>query len=281
MLHNIPQVLKALGVAEVDVEHLLQITDELNHVERVDVQRIERGFLGDEVSIDIEVLDQNVFDGVNGRHDASLGSGTLVTALLEQAVAALAAAVQHAERIGVAVGVDEEVVAEQVDLDERLLLGHRLELDFLHAHDLVVGGQVGHEGIQVEVAGAFAHFADGGGVAVGACADLAVDDARLVLAQLAQHLGGGHVDGGVHVLLGFLDMHDVALRADGDLALARQGDGRVLLHAQDDFGVERVDVHDLHGVADFLLGVLTQCIGYVHFASGYGDAMSTSSVVGE
>ena len=77
-------------------------------------------------------------------------------------------------------------------------------------------------------------------------------------------------------------MDDVALGANGDLAFARGRDRGVLLDAQDDFGVERVYVHDLHGVADFFLGVLTQCIGYVHFASGYGDAHGgTSLIVGE
>ena len=41
---------------------------------------------------------------------------------------------------------------------------------------------------------------------------------------------------------------------------------------QHDFGIQRIDVHDLHGIADFVFGVLAQRIGYRHFASGDGNA---------
>ena len=53
-----------------------------------------------------------------------------------------------------------------------------------------------------------------------------------------------------------------------------QGFAGFFFFAQDDFGVEGVDIHDLHRVADFLLGIGAQRVGYRHFAAGYGNAHS-------
>ena len=97
---------------------------------------------------------------------------------------------------------------DEVDLDEGLLLGHGRELDLLHTHDLVSGKLV-HEAIEVELAlGAFALNMVGD--LVGG-ADLLVDDAGLVLAQLTRDLGGGDVDGRVHVLFALFDADDIGL----------------------------------------------------------------------
>ena len=77
-------------------------------------------------------------------------------------------------------------------------------------HDLVSGKLV-HEAIEVELAlGAFALNMVGD--LVGG-ADLLVDDAGLVLAQLTRDLGGGDVDGRVHVLFALFDADDMAFSA--------------------------------------------------------------------
>ena len=176
-------------------------------------------------------------------------------------------------QIGVAISVREKVVTQKIDLDERLFFGHGRELRLLAADDLVLG-QLVHQTVEIQLAlrvGVLVGVVDD---ALGG-ANLLVQHAGLVLAQLAGDLGGSHVDGGVHVLFAFLHADDVALRAQRDLAAGRAGVRGILLHVQNNLGNERVDVHDLHRVADLLLGVLTQCIGYGHFASGYGNAHST------
>ena len=162
-------------------------------------------------------------------------------------------------------------MAQKVDLHECFFLGERRELDFLHAYDLVVG-QLAHKPVEIELS-----FGDGNGRGVNgflAVAGLAIDDARLVLAQLAQHLRCGDVDGCVHIVFVLFHADDVALRAQCDFAGVGAGVRWVLFFAQDDFGVEGVDIHDLHRVADFLLGIGAQRVGYRHFAAGYGNAHS-------
>ena len=153
-------------------------------------------------------------------------------------------------------------MTQQVDLHQGLFLGQRSELDLLHAHDLLIGGELCHQAFGIELA-------DRGDCGF---ARLAVEYAGLELAKLAKHLGCCNVDGGVHVLFGLLHANDVALGAQRDLADGGGGVGRVLLHMQHDFGIQRIDVHDLHGIADFVFGVLAQRIGYRHFASGDGNA---------
>ena len=98
-----------------------------------------------------------------------------------------------------------------------------------------------------------------------------LDDARLELAKLTDNLCGCDVDSGVHIGLVLFNADDVTAGAQGNFAYAVVRDGAVALDVQNDFSIQRIDVHDLHGSADFFLGVLTQCIGYGHFASGYGD----------
>ena len=82
----------------------------------------------------------------------------------------------------VLVEVDEEVMAEQVGLDKRVLLGHRLHLDFLQAHEqVVVFLRLGRDDIgdiqlvRLEMADA-------------APATTTLHDPRLVFAQLARDL---------------------------------------------------------------------------------------------
>ena len=72
----------------------------------------------------------------------------------------------------------------------------------------------------------------------------------------------------------FFNTNNVALRAQRDFADGGAGVGRVLLDEQHDLGNKRVDVHDLHGIADLLLGVLAKRVGYRHLASGDGNAHS-------
>ena len=197
------------------------------------------------------------------------------TPAMEQTVAAVLTAVQDVHQIGVAISVREKVVAQKIDLDERLFFGHGRELRLLAADDLVLG-QLVHQTVEIQLALRV-------GVLVGVVddalrgANLLVQHAGLVLAQLADDLGGGDVDRRVHVLLALLDMDDVSLGAQRHLARARRGVGRILLDGQHDFGVQRVDVHDLHGIADFLIGVLAQCISYSHFATGNGNGHAITS----
>ena len=182
--------------------------------------------------------------------------------MLQQAVAAAGAAIQHVDQVRVTIDVREEIVAEQIDLHKRFLFGKRLELHFLHANHFFVGGELCHEAVGIE----FAYRCGSIG------ANLAVEHARLELAKLAKNLSGGNVDSGVHVLFGFLDANDVALRAQRNLADSGGCVCGVLLHVQDDFGIKRINVHDLHGIADFFLGVHAQRVGYRHLASGDGNA---------
>ena len=153
-------------------------------------------------------------------------------------------------------------MTQQVDLHQGLFLGQRRKLDLLHADDFLIGGELRHQALGIELA-------DRGDCGL---ARLAVEHAGLELAKLAKNLGCRNVDGGVHVLFGLLHAYDVALGAQRNLADSGGGVGGVLLHMQHDFGIQRIDVHDLHGIADFVFGILAQRIGYRHFASGDGNA---------
>ncbi len=195
----------------------------------------------------------------------------------EQTVAAVLAAVQDVHQVGVAISVREKVVAQQIDLDERLFFGHRRELGLLAAHDLVVG-QLVHEAIEIQLALGMSILVGEIDDALGG-ADLLVQYAGLVLAQLAGDLGGGHVDGGVHVLFAFLHTHDMALDANGDLADGRQRVRRILLGVQDNFRGNGVGVHSLDRVTDLLLSILTKGVGDGHFASGHGDRHGSTSLI--
>ena len=83
-----------------------------------------------------------------------------------------------------------------------------------------------------------------------------VDDASLVLAQLAQHLCGGHVDGGVHVFLVLFHMNGVA--PSGEWSLRRCKEPRGFLDTQNDFGLRNVDAQNLHRIADFFNGIVVE-----------------------
>ena len=54
---------EALGFAELDVKAILDLTHELNHVERIDTERLERGVGGNGSGVDVEVLVQDFLDG--------------------------------------------------------------------------------------------------------------------------------------------------------------------------------------------------------------------------
>ena len=64
--------LDSLGLAELDVALLLEVADELDHVQRVDAERLQRGVFGDLLGLEIEVLDEDLLNGVDGSHGAFL-----------------------------------------------------------------------------------------------------------------------------------------------------------------------------------------------------------------
>ena len=70
--------LDALGLAELDLALLLEVADELHHVEGVDAQRLHRGVLGDLIGVDVEILGQHFLDGVDRSHVRSFPTLKLV-----------------------------------------------------------------------------------------------------------------------------------------------------------------------------------------------------------
>ena len=72
MRHELAHRVDALGLAELDLALLLEVADQLDHVEGVDAERLERGLLGDGLGVEVEVLDEHFFDGVDGSHDGFL-----------------------------------------------------------------------------------------------------------------------------------------------------------------------------------------------------------------
>ena len=152
-------------------------------------------------------------------------------------------------------------MTEQVDLNQGLFFGEGLENQFLHAYYFIVGGKFLHQAVDVEL----------GACLGGSIGDLLVDDAGLVLAELAQNLSSGDVNCGVHVLVGLFYADDVTACAHGNLALGGGGVSRVLFNLQYNLGSKGVDVHDLHGVADFFFGISADRIRDGHLAAGDGD----------
>ena len=79
---------------------------------------------------------------VEGRPRAPLDGFACVArrldARLNQPVVAVVAAVQHVELVALGVPEHEEVVAQQLELQHRLFLGHRLGVDRLGADDLAL-----------------------------------------------------------------------------------------------------------------------------------------------
>ena len=152
-------------------------------------------------------------------------------------------------------------MTKQVDLNQGLFFGEGLENQFLHAYYFVVSGKLLHQTIDVELGASLG----------GSVCDLLVDDAGLVFAELAQNLGSGNVNCGVHILVGFFYADDVAACAHGNLALSGGGVSRILFDLQYNLGSKGVDVHDLHGVADFFFGISADGIRDGHLAAGDGD----------
>ena len=58
-------------LAEVDLALILDVADELDHVEGVDAQVLDDGIFGDGLRVKILVLDQHVADDVDSCHDGS------------------------------------------------------------------------------------------------------------------------------------------------------------------------------------------------------------------
>ena len=187
-----------------------------------------------------------------------LRNDCLFLGCLQQTVAAIVTAIQDVYGVGVAIDVGEEVMTKQVDLNQGLFFGEGLENQFLHAYYFVISGKLLHQTIDVELGASLG----------GSVCDLLVDDAGLVFAELAQNFSSGNVNCGVHVLVGFFYADDVAACAHGNLALSGGGVSRILFDLQYNLGSKGVDVHDLHGVADFFFGISADGIRDGHPAAG-------------
>ena len=149
-------------------------------------------------------------------------NGLLLVVLgLDDAVAAVVAAVNDADRIAeIGVAEDEEAVAQQVHLQNGLVPGHGLDGEGLAADDAILAllGLVGGEGgkvlhVQRPLKGALAQ---------------PLLQAGLVLADLTLQRGHSRVDGGVHIRGAFRHAEDGPAGADGDLHLVQP----LLLHAE-------------------------------------------------
>ena len=69
---------EALGFAELDVEAVFDLAHELNHVERIDAERLERGVGGNGGGVDVEVLVQDLLDGLESGHFFGLSNCSIV-----------------------------------------------------------------------------------------------------------------------------------------------------------------------------------------------------------
>ena len=69
VLDQLADGLQTLGLAEVNVALLLQVADQLDHVQGVDAQGVERGVVVDGLRVDVQVLFQDFLNGVDGSHD--------------------------------------------------------------------------------------------------------------------------------------------------------------------------------------------------------------------
>ncbi len=181
---------------------------------------------------------------------------------LDDAVSTILTVIHHIDQAGDAVLEHVEVMADQVGLDERLLLGHGSELNLLDTHELVVlilgDQQVG------QVGDGF----DRGDLGGGQTLLTVVDHARLELAELTRHLFGGEVDRGIHIRTVLGHANHRTAGADRDLDDGRAGVGGVLLIAQDDIGGHGLDVEHFEGFADLLIDMRTQSIGDRGLATG-------------
>ena len=65
---------EALSFAELDVKAILDLAHKLNHVERIDTERLERGVGGNGSGVDVEVLVQDLLDGFESGHFFSLSN---------------------------------------------------------------------------------------------------------------------------------------------------------------------------------------------------------------
>lgn len=69
VLDDVANSSEALGLAKVDALCVFELADELDHIQRIDVERFQRGFLGDGARIDGEVVFENLLDGIDDCHD--------------------------------------------------------------------------------------------------------------------------------------------------------------------------------------------------------------------
>ena len=60
--------LDSLGLAELDVALLLEVADELDHVQGIDSQVLEGGVFGHVLRVDVEVRFENFFNGIKRSH---------------------------------------------------------------------------------------------------------------------------------------------------------------------------------------------------------------------
>ena len=76
VLHQGTYGFQALGLAELDVEALFDVADKLRHVQRVDAQLVERCVFRNLFRLDVEVLVQDLLQGINGCNGCVLSLAT-------------------------------------------------------------------------------------------------------------------------------------------------------------------------------------------------------------
>ena len=152
-------------------------------------------------------------------------------------------------------------MTEQIGLHQRLLLSHRSDVDNLLADEQVVFllgqqqvGQILDALDRCDIRGAGTTLA-------------VVHDLSLELAQLAGNLIGGEVDGGIHICAVLGNANHRAAGTNRDLDDCRVGVRGVLLITKHDVDCHGLDIENLERLADLLIHMRTQSIGYRRLAS--------------
>ena len=152
-------------------------------------------------------------------------------------------------------------MAQQIGLYQRLLLSHRGDIDDLLADEqivLLLGQQ------QV---GQILDALDRCDIRCAGTALAVVHDLGLKLAQLAGDLIGGEVDGGVHICAMLGNANHRTAGTNRNLDDCRVGVRGVLLIAKHNVDRHGLDIENLERLADLLIHMRTQSIGYRRLAS--------------
>ena len=68
VVHQVADGLEAFGLAELDVAALFEVAGELDHVEGVDAEGLERGIFGDGFGVDVQFVVHNLLHGIDVCH---------------------------------------------------------------------------------------------------------------------------------------------------------------------------------------------------------------------